>query len=149
MKLSTLHDVAPSTSFLPKHTTATAANGTTIHLMAAVEIPMTIGRYTISHQLWLALDSDCPGQVQLGSNFIRQLNKTGLPISLDLHKHVIVIGEDHHNLVQVNHITIARHEQWHGHAFPKDNFHRSHQNTQVPTKRDHGCLNRGQPALVR
>ncbi|VDO84831.1 unnamed protein product [Heligmosomoides polygyrus] len=106
MKLSTLHDVAPSTSFLPKHTTATAANGTTIHLMAAVKIPITIGRYTISHQLWIASDSDCPAQVLLGSDFIRQLNKTGLPISLDLHKHVIAIGEDHHNLVQVNHVTI-------------------------------------------
>ncbi|VDO90861.1 unnamed protein product [Heligmosomoides polygyrus] len=106
MKLSTLHDVAPSTSFLPKHTTATAANGTTIHFMAAVKIPITIGRYTISHQLWIASDSDCPAQVLLGSDFIRQLNKTGLPISLDLHKHVIAIGEDHHNLVQVNHVTI-------------------------------------------
>ncbi|VDO19614.1 unnamed protein product [Heligmosomoides polygyrus] len=106
MRLSTLHDVAPLTSFLPKNTTATAANGTTIHLMAAVKIPITIGRYTISHQLWIASDSDCPAQVLLGSDFIRQLNKTGLPISLDLHKHVIAIGGEYHNLVHVNHVTL-------------------------------------------
>ncbi|VDP49782.1 unnamed protein product [Heligmosomoides polygyrus] len=106
MRLSTLHDVAPSTSFLPKNTTATAANGTTIDLMAAIKIPITIGRYTISHQLWIVSDSDCPAQVLLGSDFIRELNKTGLPISLDLHKHVIAIGEEYHNLVNVNHVTL-------------------------------------------
>lgn len=106
MKLSTLHEVTPATSFLPRNTTATTANGTTIQLLACVKLPIRIGRYTISHQFWISAVKDCPAQLLLGSDFIRQLNRSGLPLSLDLHNHVIAIGEEHHNLVQVHNITV-------------------------------------------
>ncbi|VDO68763.1 unnamed protein product [Heligmosomoides polygyrus] len=72
--------------------------------MAVIKLPITIGRYTIPHQFWVASDKDCLAQMLLGSDFIRHLNKTGLPLSLDLHRHVISIGEEHCDLIHVNSI---------------------------------------------
>ncbi|VDO82411.1 unnamed protein product [Heligmosomoides polygyrus] len=54
MKLSTLHEISPSTSFAPRNTTTTAANGTAIHLVAVIKLPVTTGRYPITHQSWVA-----------------------------------------------------------------------------------------------
>ncbi|VDO98688.1 unnamed protein product [Heligmosomoides polygyrus] len=98
--------VSPSASFIPKNTTAAAANGSIIHLITAIKLPVTIGKYTIHHQFWIAADTDCPAQLLLGSDFIRQLNKIGLPFSLDLHEHIITTGQEHHNLVQVHSVTL-------------------------------------------
>ncbi|VDO96438.1 unnamed protein product [Heligmosomoides polygyrus] len=85
---------------------SSAANGSIIHLITAIKLPVTIGKYTIHRQFWVAADTDCPAQLLLASDFIRQLNKTGLPFSLDLHKHIITIGQEHHNLVQVHSVTL-------------------------------------------
>ncbi|KHJ89073.1 integrase core domain protein, partial [Oesophagostomum dentatum] len=106
MKLSTLQSLGPDIGAKNEITKAQAANGTTISLIATVDLPVRIGNHLVPHHFLVASDDQCPAPVLLGSDFIRKLNEFGLKVTMDLYNHTLTIGDDVHSMIQVNGISL-------------------------------------------
>ncbi|KAL6728867.1 hypothetical protein Aduo_010600 [Ancylostoma duodenale] len=105
MRITTLKTLGPNLQIDTNVTNAQAANGTTVELLATVTLSVQIGTHLLHHEFLVSPDPQCPAPVLLGSDFIRKLNEAGLKVTLDLHAHLLTIGNDTHSMIQVNSIT--------------------------------------------
>ncbi|KIH46766.1 retroviral aspartyl protease [Ancylostoma duodenale] len=104
MKLSTLQSLGPNIRVENNVTKAQAANGSTVELLASIDLIVKIGNHLLKHRFLVSPDQQCPAPVLLGSDFIKKLNESGLKVTIDLHNHLLTIGEDVHTMIQINSI---------------------------------------------
>ncbi|VDK80005.1 unnamed protein product, partial [Cylicostephanus goldi] len=106
--ISTLQSLNKSLPASPSPSTALAANGTSITLLARVELPVNINGHGISHNMHVLKDEECPAPALLGSDFLQRLNELGLKVTLDLYKQQLIVGDQTHKLIQLNSILLPQ-----------------------------------------
>ncbi|CAJ0589222.1 unnamed protein product [Cylicocyclus nassatus] len=77
VSVSTLRSLNKSLPASSNPSIALAANGTSITLLAHVELPVIINGHAVSHNMHVLKDEECPAPALLGSDFLQRLNELG------------------------------------------------------------------------
>ncbi|EFP07148.1 hypothetical protein CRE_30552 [Caenorhabditis remanei] len=105
-KVHALLDTGAGISYLPvsqirpeeldvgKEQQARAANGSVIRFLGTTSQTIKIGEIEVDQTLLVSHDDDCPSEILLGVDFIRNMNKMGHPVSFDMLKKEVQIGTE-------------------------------------------------------
>ncbi|VDO99012.1 unnamed protein product [Heligmosomoides polygyrus] len=86
---------------------ARAANGGEVYLTGTINLLVQIASSSLLHRFHVSADDQCPAPVLLGSDFINNLNKHGLIVTLDLYNQKVTIGPKVYKTLQLNTISTA------------------------------------------
>ena len=99
MELSTSLALGPDIRAKQEKTNAHVANGSTIKFIAEADLPVRTEIHFLFHRSMVASYHQCPAPVLLNSDFIQQMNKCGLNVTMDLYNHTSTIGDDIHSMI--------------------------------------------------
>ncbi|EFP03919.1 hypothetical protein CRE_28809 [Caenorhabditis remanei] len=73
---------------------ANAANGSVIKFIGSTQQKIRIGDIVVDQLLLVSVNGDCPSEMVLGIDFVRNLNRQGYPINFDMVNKKLTIGKE-------------------------------------------------------